>query len=169
MSPWYKVSILVLLESGLGAQSLNNRARSLLSFNPCSAGIRSGRCHPVQLVWVVFFVSILVLLESGLGENFQLQQFYQIEGFNPCSAGIRSGRIKQLFYHIFGVGFNPCSAGIRSGRIIEMLKQVETWSFNPCSAGIRSGRLNQGKMPNLTTKFQSLFCWNQVWELLLWV
>ena len=39
--------------------------------------------------------------------------------------------------------------------------------FNPCSAGIRSGRFPSGYLPHFPHEFQSLFCWNQVWEFFL--
>ena len=60
------VSILVLLEIGLGDGHENLKELNYLCFNPCFVGNRSGS----QITIIIGFgglVSILVLLEIGLG------------------------------------------------------------------------------------------------------
>ena len=44
---------------------------------------------------------------------------------------------------------------------------VPSSSFNPCFVGNRSGRLNTGVTNVNAKRFQSLFCWKSVWELLI--
>ena len=161
------VSILVLLESGLGAVTVTSSPLKMFCFNPCSAGIRSGSalkgsfdrvpCRFQSLfcwnqVWETFFqpafsatilVSILVLLESGLGEERILQFIENQSSFNPCSAGIRSGSmlLKRLIH------------------AVKKFQSLFCWN----QVWERAGSAASGG----TNMFQSLFCWNQVWEIII--
>ena len=158
------VSILVLLESGLGDPNMTGVSFASLGFNPCSAGIRSGSfVHFVRLLFLSG-VSILVLLESGLG------------GRKPCAATSTKSfqslfcwnQVWELFEHdlaLFGAFVSILvllESGLGAG--VSYSIPAAPARFNPCSAGIRSGRQMEAEIIYKLSQFQSLFCWNQVWE-----
>ena len=117
---WFVVSILVLLEIGLGAGCIgflpmimkrfnpcfvgnrsgrlkhSNLKRMTRCFNPCFVGNRSGRNHSYFIqIWLIW-VSILVLLEIGLGVKAETTLERICIRFNPCFVGNRSGRLHLL-------------------------------------------------------------------------
>ena len=212
------VSILVLLESGLGGWKIyfvffwSSLFQSLFCWN---------QVWEIIFFWTekaTFSVSILVLLESGLGESFEnldgfrsssfqslfcwnqvwefeseVSQNNRTQRFNPCSAGIRSGsriwkrkkisevRFQSLF--CWNQVWEPSqSLPFVQGYVVSILVLLESGlgvfcqglsrtarsGFNPCSAGIRSGSFVLRIRVQVRFKFQSLFCWNQVWEFLRW-
>ena len=61
------VSILVLLEIGLGDSYGDIIEKGAFGFNPCFVGNRSGSNHSSVFCFMLKLVSILVLLEIGLG------------------------------------------------------------------------------------------------------
>ena len=135
------VSILVLLEIGLGARFDGSVGASGKSFNPCFVGNRSGR--PLRAAAKT--VS---------------------KCFNPCFVGNRSGRLRcrsipasaQLvsILVLLEIGLGVAQ------RFIVLFQ----WDgFNPCFVGNRSGSEKHLGMPDSTLMFQSLFCWKSVWEL----
>ncbi len=158
------VSILVLLDAGLGDPTGTINMSVFPRFNPCFVGCWSGRktfCNPRgdttkfqslfcwMLVWeeivsgsfvCVRNVSILVLLDAGLGDISDPLSGSSEICFNPCFVGCWSGRRQCLGMLDEQLSFNPCFVGCWSGRGITLILSV-------------SGN-----------EFQSLFCWMLVWE-----
>ena len=85
------VSILVLLEIGLGVLRINILQNCQSSFNPCFVGNRSGSVFDVLNSIYFAYVSILVLLEIGLGVALIIWFCCDMLRFNPCFVGNRSG------------------------------------------------------------------------------
>ena len=85
------VLILVLMECAAAA-SLNEVAGNKWSLNPCSNGMRGGKC--------------------------QARHRYGTLGLNPCSNGMRGGTTTYTSRSRMPYRLNPCSNGMRGGRLI---------------------------------------------------
>ena len=86
------VSILVLMDMALEAQSIARRTKLPGRFNPCFDGYGSGS-HPYSLNRSFHCVSILVLMDMALEERFNVMVTMSKESFNPCFDGYGSGSL----------------------------------------------------------------------------
>ena len=122
---WSWVSILVLLEIGLGVLRINILQNCQSSFNPCFVGNRSGSVFDVLNSIYFAYVSILVLLEIGLGVALIIWFCCDMLRFNPCFVGNRSGsrHLTNTWYQ--PICFNPCFVGNRSGRSTAAISKIQ--------------------------------------------
>ena len=175
------VSILVLLEIGLGEPPVILRQEQNWSFNPCFVGNRSGRANSCFPIFQAKLVSILVLLEIGLGAGRQVRPGAKGAGFQSlfCWKSVWEAvrRCKHTVQHPvsilvlleIGLGellrtmpkrwqksFNPCFVGNRSGRRIRKMISTPYMGFNPCFVGNRSGSRNRIRGRNWITNVSIL-------------
>ena len=134
------VSILVLLEIGLGASLLPFKPSRNFSFNPCFVGNRSGRELGLEK-------------EEGFLEFQSLFCWKSVWEFASVCLSICANEFQSLF----------CWKSVWE-ETTEWIEE-ESWKFQSLFCWKSVWEHDDPAVPHREHQFQSLFCWKSVWEL----